>query len=388
MKESFIDGDGAVVADNQPAKVAEPGQSAFHLPATSVSTQRSAILRARLDAIPAVRCYQFDPACRQPLAQRIAVIGAIGNHSRWFLPWSSAAMSPGHLDRRERFFREPDLIRGCRVKLLSQRNTFAVDHHHPLRSLAPLGFPDFAAPFFAGAKLPSRNDSLQSSCSRWFSSARNARQMVSQIPCSSQSRSRRQHVAGEGNSSGKSCQRAPLRRIHRIPSSTLRSLAGGLPPRGRRGRFGSQGRIFSHWASVSSRPYRAIGPPLALLPEFISCFHQTNHHSFITLYPVLKQVLEMKMALINALVIAKSHSDRQELRADFQLLRSLAFLRERELKLEAETPGRRWRIWPDGVSKDLDLHVNRLESQPEDSSTPLHRPARPIGFRSTLASLQ
>ncbi|MGB9070939.1 MAG: hypothetical protein WCC21_20420, partial [Candidatus Acidiferrales bacterium] len=41
----------------------------------------------------------------------------------------------------------------------------------------------------------------------------------------------------------------------------------------------------------SSRPYRAIGPPLALLPEFISRFRQTNHHSFITLYPVLKQVL-------------------------------------------------------------------------------------------------
>ncbi len=115
--------------------------------------------------------------------------------------------------------------------------------------------------------------------------------MVSQIPRSSQSRSRRQQVAGEGNSSGKSCQRAPLRRIHRIPSSTLRSLAGGLPPRGRRGRFGSKGRIFSHWASVSSRPYRAIGPPLALLPEFISRFRQTNHHPFSALYPVLKQAL-------------------------------------------------------------------------------------------------
>jgi hypothetical protein len=291
MKESFINRDRAIIANDQSAEVTEPGKGAFHLPATPVSTQRSAVLGARLDAIPAVGYYQFDPACRQPLAQRIAVVGAIGNHTLRFLPWPSAAMSPGHLDRRERFFREPDLVRGCRVKLLSQRNTLAVDHHHPLRSLAPLGFPDFGAPFFAGAKLPSRNDSLQSSCPRWFSSAKNARQMVSQTPCSSQSRSRRQHVAGEGNSSGKSCQRAPLRRIHRIPSSTLRSLAGGLPPRGRRGRFGSKGRIFSHWASVSSRPYRAIGPPLALLPEFISRFCQTNHHSFTTLYPVLKQVL-------------------------------------------------------------------------------------------------
>jgi len=31
--------------------------------------------------------------------------------------------------------------------------TAAVDHHHPLRPLAPLGFSDSAAPFFAGAKL-------------------------------------------------------------------------------------------------------------------------------------------------------------------------------------------------------------------------------------------
>jgi len=292
VKESFIDGVGAVVANDQPTKVAEPGKGAFNFPATLVPAQRSAILKCAACAIPAMRRDQFDASCCQPRAQRIAVVGAIGNHTLRFLPGPSAPTLPGHLDRGERFFREPDLVRGCRVKLLSQRNTLAVDHHHPLRTLAPLGFSDFAAPFLAGAKLPSRNDSLQSSCSRWFSSAKNARQMVSQTPCSSQSRSRRQHVAGEGNSSGKSCQRAPLRRIHRIPSRTLRSLAGGLPPRGRRGRFGSQGRIFSHWASVSSRPYRAIGPPLALLPEFISRFRQTNHHSFSALYPVLKQALE------------------------------------------------------------------------------------------------
>jgi len=292
MKESFIDGGRAIVANDQAAKVAEPRESAFHFPATLVPAQHSAILGARLAAIAAMRCDQFDPSCRQPLAQRIAVVGAIGNHTLGFLAWPSAAVSLRHADRRERFFRESDLVRGCRVKLLSQRNTLAVDHHHPLRALAPLGFSDFRAPFLAGAKLPSRNDSLQFSCSRWFNSARNARQMVSQISCSSQSRSRRQQVVGEGNSSGKSCQRAPLRRIHKMPSSTLRSSFGGLPPLGRLRRFGSKGRIFSHWASVSSRPYRAIGPPLALLHEFISLFRQTNHPPFSTLYLVLKQVLE------------------------------------------------------------------------------------------------
>ena len=291
MKESLINGDRAIVANDQSAKVTEPSQGAFHFPAPPVAPQRSPILLARLAAVPAVRCDQLDSSCRQPLPQRVAVVGTIRNDTPGFLAWSPAAMSPAYAHRRECFFREPRFVRGRRVKLLSQRNTLAVDHHHPLRARAALGFSDFRAPFLAGAKLPSRNDSLQSSCSRWFSSARNARQMVSQTPCSSQSRSRRQHVVGEGNSSGKSHQRAPLRRIHKMPSSTLRSSFGGLPPCGRVGRFGSKGRIFSHWASVSSRPYRAIGPPQALLPNVIAHFRPTNYHSFSPLCRVLKQAL-------------------------------------------------------------------------------------------------
>ena len=90
--------------------------------------------------------------------------------------------------------------------------------------------------------------------------------MRSQTPCSSQSRNRRQHVDGDGNSLGKSCQRAPLRRIHKMPSSTLRFAAGGRPPRGRfRGR-GSKGSIFFHCASASIRLYRRIRPPPGALP--------------------------------------------------------------------------------------------------------------------------
>ena len=288
MKESFVNSDQAIVANDQSAKVTEPREGAFHFPAPSVAPQRSPILLARLAAVPAVRCDQLDSSCRQPFPQRVTVISTIGNDTPGFLPWPPAAMLPAYADGRECFFREPRLVRGSRVKLLSQRNTLAVDHHHPLRALAPLGFSDFRAPFLAGAKLPSRNDSLQLSCLRWFSSARNARQMVSQMPCSSQSRSRRQHVVGEGNSSGKSCQRAPLRKIHKMPSRTLRSFAGGRPPCRDLRTGGSKGRIFSHWASVSSRPYRAIGPPLALLPVVIAQFWQSKHNGFKQLYPVLK----------------------------------------------------------------------------------------------------
>ena len=104
--------------------------------------------------------------------------------------------------------------------MVSQRNTLAIDHHHPLCTLAPLGFADSSAPFFTEAKLPSINASLQSNKPLRFSSPRNVRQIVSHTSCSSQSCSRRQHVAGEGYSAGRSCHLAPLRAIHKMPSST------------------------------------------------------------------------------------------------------------------------------------------------------------------------
>src|SRR6202166_2939970 len=154
-------------------------------------------------------------------------------------------MTPPYPDRRERRFRERDFPRGCRTKVVSQRNTLAVDHHHPLRPLAPLGFSDSAAPFFAEAKLPSKKDSLQSSCPRSFNSLKNVRQIFNQTPCSSQSRSRRQQVEGCGYFSGNSCKRAPLRRIHRIPSSTWRFSIHGRPPLRCGGGLGSRGAFFS-----------------------------------------------------------------------------------------------------------------------------------------------
>jgi hypothetical protein len=76
-----------------------------------------------------------------------------------------------------------------------------------------------------------------------------------------------------------------------MPSSTLRSEARGRPPRRRERGRGSKGRIFSHWASVNSRPYRAIGPPSALLTLFISHFRQLNYLRIQALHPVLKQLL-------------------------------------------------------------------------------------------------
>src|SRR3977135_3286615 len=293
MKECAIDGERAVVPHDQAPEVSEPGVGAFDNPSPAVAPQRSAILSCGPNTIPLVRADQFDPAPPQAFPQRIHVIGFVGNHPHRLLPWTTRVMTPTYSDRRQRDLRELDFRRGCRVKVVSQRKTAAVDHPHPLRPLAPLGFSDSAAPFFAGAKLPSRNDSLHFNCWRSVHSLRNARQMSQQTPRSSHSRSRRQHVEGCGNFSGRSCQRAPLRKIHRIPSSTRRFSIHGRPPWRCWGGLGSKGAIFFHCASVSNGADRAISPPSALLTLLIPHFDARNHYHFRVLSTVVQQLLEV-----------------------------------------------------------------------------------------------
>jgi hypothetical protein len=140
-----------------------------------------------------------------------------------------------------------------RVQVVRQRNSLAVDHHHPLRALAPLGFADGRPPFFAGAKLPSAKDSDQSSWPCASSSPRKARQRASHTPCSSQASKRRRQVLYEGQprSRGRSSQRAPVRRTQRMPSRQPRGSAGGRPPFRERFVRGSKGAILAHCASVN-----------------------------------------------------------------------------------------------------------------------------------------
>src|SRR3982074_3686633 len=96
---------------------------------------------------------------------------------------------------------------------------------------------------------------------------------------------------GGGNSPGRSCQRAPLRRIHKIPSSTRRFSIHGRPPWRCWGGLGSKGAIFFHCASVSNGADRAISPPSALLTLLIPHFDARNHYHFRVLSTVVQQLL-------------------------------------------------------------------------------------------------
>jgi len=229
MEEGVIHAKGALVTHDETTEVAQPGKGAFDFPPPSVTSQRSPILGRRFSSVAAVRTDQLNASAVEPPPQRVAVVGAVGDE-----PFGFAAGSTGsgtrHADLGQRPLDQGHFPRRRAVQVVSQRNTLAVDHHHPLRALAALGFADAVAPFLAGAKLPSIKLSLQSNWPRWSSSARNCRQTLSQIPSSSHWRKRRQQVAGlTPKSEGRSRQREPVLRTHRMPSSTARLSFHGLP---------------------------------------------------------------------------------------------------------------------------------------------------------------
>ena len=246
-----------IPANNKAAIISQPRKSPLNFIATLITPHLASIIILLSLVIAPVRTNQFNVFTGQTLTQWVAVITLVGNQSPRFFSRTASAFA-WHSDIVQRFFEERNFVRGRRVQVVSQRNTLAVDHHHPLRSLAAFGLSDTLAPFFAGAKLPSANASLQSSCPRWSSSERKARHASSQMSCSSQSLSRLQQVDGLGNCFGKSAQGAPVRSIQRIPSNTLRLSAHGHPPRFDFLGFGSSGSIFPHCESVNFHRVLAI----------------------------------------------------------------------------------------------------------------------------------
>lgn len=247
-----------VVTDYEVSEISQPCIGSLNLPAFTVSPQGSSILSRFAHSVCLVRHDQLDAPLLQALPERIAIIGLVCNQPFRFLPRTATTLAVGDADRCKRDFCKFNFRRRGRSQVLSQRNTLAIDHHHPLCTLAPLGLSDSSAPFFADAKLPSIKLSLQSNCPFLFNSPRKARQIFNQTPRSSQSCKRRQHVAGDGYSAGRSCHLAPLRAIHRIPSSTWRLSAQGRPPRLLLRSLGNKGSIFFHCPSVSIGPPRGI----------------------------------------------------------------------------------------------------------------------------------
>jgi hypothetical protein len=213
------------MTDQQRAELPPPCVGAFDDPAAYVAPQFSAILIASNLIVLSVGRDQFDATSLPTLSQRVGVVTAIRDHSFRFLP--RPAHGPRDTDLLERGVRKRSFSRRGAFQPNSQWNALTVSQYHPLRSLAALGFTDCRAPFFAGAKLPSRKASSHFSRPTASKAPSNVRQAWSQTPSSSHCFSRRQRVEGDGYSSGKNRHAAQVCRIHRMPSKHSRLDAHG-----------------------------------------------------------------------------------------------------------------------------------------------------------------
>jgi hypothetical protein len=239
------------MAHEESAELTEPGVGSFDDPAALISSEFSAVLVAPVLAVLAIGHDEVDTALCEPFAQRIGVIGAVGDYAFGLLP--RTAFGTGDFDFGERGLRKCNFSRRGTFEPNSQRKTATVDQYHPLRSLAALGFTDCGAPFFAGAKLPSRNASSHFSRPSPSSAPSSARQASSHTSCSSHCFNLRQQVAGDGYLSGKNRHAAPVCNTHKMPSRHARLEAHGRPRLSlRRFGSGSRGAINSHCASLNN----------------------------------------------------------------------------------------------------------------------------------------
>jgi hypothetical protein len=118
-----------LMAHQQSSELSKPGVGSFDDPTALI---------APLPIVLPVRCDQLDAAFLQSLAQRVRIIGGVGNHPFRFL--SRTAFGSRNRDFLERGFRKRNFVRRGTFQPNSQRKTLTVDQYHPLRPLAALGF--------------------------------------------------------------------------------------------------------------------------------------------------------------------------------------------------------------------------------------------------------
>ena len=249
MKESLVHMNLFLPADNQSSEVLKPRKSTLNLPSTPVTPQFATILIFLLLVVFTIRTDQLNAASQQSFTKRIAVVPLIRYDSNGIFPGTPTSFS-----RDSNFinggFKQFYFTRRGRIEMSTDRDSLAIDHHHPLRTFSAFGLSNAWAPFFAEAKLPSAKVSSQSNWPCSSSSERNLRHILSQTPWSSHCCNLRQQVLADGYRSGRSFHLAPLRNTQIMPSNTSLLPLRFRPPLGDRLGVGNKGSSFFHCSSV------------------------------------------------------------------------------------------------------------------------------------------
>jgi hypothetical protein len=266
MKEIIV----VFVASDKASEVLQPTDRAFDAPAVAVATELASILCGRLLPVFAMRADQIDSTATKTIAQRIAVRRSIIKQS------SRSSSQNSFVEQRldKRYF-----VRAGAGCVDAEWKTATVDEDHDLGPLAAFRLANLFTPFFAEANVPSAIDSSRS-IRPCRSSLRSSRpHAFSQIPAWLHSWRRRQQVVAEGKCLGMSFQRAPLRRIQRMPSMQARGSTRGLPPSTEGGACGNRSAINCHCSFVSSYSGSILDPAAgtsvpwrdrSLIGEFLS----------------------------------------------------------------------------------------------------------------------
>jgi hypothetical protein len=144
-------------------------------------------------------------------------------------------------------------MRRSRGNVDGERKTSAVCHCHDFAPFTTFGAAHIESPFLAATNVPSIKHSARSSLPLTRRSSAKASRTLRRTPDLTQLWNLRWQVWYGGNLSGRSCQRAPVRKIQRIPLRTSRLSLHGLPrPSSRRGFSGISGEITAHCSSVNS----------------------------------------------------------------------------------------------------------------------------------------
>jgi hypothetical protein len=161
-------------AADESAEIVEPGKEALDFPAPTVATQSAAVLGALATAVVLVGRDEPDAVfLPEALIERIAVVGAVADHSIWF--GSRETLRDGRFD-------EFAFMRRSAGDAAGDRKTMAVCDRHDFTAFSSASRADSSAPFFAELKLASMKVSDKSSLPRARRSSASACKSRSSVP--------------------------------------------------------------------------------------------------------------------------------------------------------------------------------------------------------------
>src|SRR6202795_2864885 len=145
-------------AADESAEIVEPSKEALDFPAPTVATQFAAVLGALAAAVVFVGRDEPDAVfLPEALIERIAVVGAVADHSFWF--GSRETLRDGRFD-------EFAFMRRSAGDAAGDRKTMAVCDRHDFTAFSSASRADRRAPFFSELKLASMKFSDRSSLPR------------------------------------------------------------------------------------------------------------------------------------------------------------------------------------------------------------------------------